>query len=794
MKTILRNLFYTLKRFRTASVLNLLGLSTAFAAFMLIMMKASYEYNFDTCYPDSDRLVMLNFGEEKDNSITLLPRGPIDFLIQQVPGIEYGTIYAPCWQKQAFCTNPENPQYFYETPWAVYPDFGKVIGLQFVKGSDKDMDKPESIIISESYAHKLFPKGNALGSYLYTEGNTGLVAGIDKFRICGIFKDLPENCQFKNDIFIRMSDFQKDDCGSMNFFAFFRLKPGVSATDINSQIEASGANKRLNIVDKGNQRLYVFPIQKLYYDMSASYYLKTGNRNTMILLVSIGLLIIIIACINLINFSTALAPVRMRSINTQKVLGSPVNQLRIGLISETIAIVLIGWLLSLFIVWILTHMKLLSLIGFTPSFFTYLPVILISGGIALLTGIIAGLYPAWYMTSFPPALMLKGNYALSAKGRLFRTLLTSFQYIISFALLVCATFIWQQNQYMKIQDTGFARDEIVIAGLPHKGQELSQFTTFKHELEKFPEFKGTAYVSTKLGASDVYSMTGSKYEGEEFYHYEIRVSPDFGEVMGFKLLEGRFFLASDTISSNKYTYCLGTKRIKDEQHIPTDTPFRGNHSKSNYIVGYIDDVIFTSSRVNAFAYSPFLFTVESQLTKLPYAYIRIKAGSDVSTALRHIHETAEKIFPGYPVEVNFFNTYYQQLYEKETNQQYMVTLFSLLAIIISLVGVFGLTIFETAYRRKEIGIRKVYGAKTSDILWNFNRTYLRIITICSIIASPFAWFFMDKWLQNFIIRINLSPWVFLIAFAIIIILTLTIVTIQNYRAATSNPTENLKIE
>ncbi|MFR8940632.1 MAG: ABC transporter permease [Phocaeicola coprocola] len=398
------------------------------------------------------------------------------------------------------------------------------------------------------------------------------------------------------------------------------------------------------------------------------------------------------------------------------------------------------------------------------------------------------------MTSFPPALMLKGNYALSAKGRLFRTLLTSFQYIISFALLVCSTFIWQQNQYMKIQDTGFARDEIVIAGLPHKGQELSQFTTFKHELEKFPEFKGTAYVSTKLGASDVYSMTGSKYEGEEFYHYEIRVSPDFGEVMGFKLLEGRFFLASDTISSNKYTYCLGTKRIKDEQHIPTDTPFRGNHSKSNYIVGYIDDVIFTSSRVNAFAYSPFLFTVESQLTKLPYAYIRIKAGSDVPTALRHIHETAEKIFPGYPVEVNFFNTYYQQLYEKETNQQYMVTLFSLLAIIISLVGVFGLTIFETAYRRKEIGIRKVYGAKTSDILWNFNRTYLRIITICSIIASPFAWFFMDKWLQNFIIRINLSPWVFLIAFAIIIILTLTIVTIQNYRAATSNPTENLKIE
>lgn len=334
MKTILRNLFYTLKRFRTASVLNLLGLSTAFAAFILIMMKASYEYSFDTCYPNPDRLVGLNLGEEKDNSIMALPRGPIDFLIEQIPGIEYGTIYAPCWQKQAFCTNPESPQYFYETPWAVYPDFAKVIGLQFVEGSDKDMNKPESIIISESYARKLFPKGNALGSYLYTEGDNGLVKGIDKFRICGIFKDLPENCQFKNDMFIRMSDYQKDDWASQNYFAFFRLKPGVSAADINQQIEASGANKRLNIVDKGNQRLYVFPIKKLYYDMSASYYLKTGDRSTMVLIVSIGLLIIIIACINLINFSTALAPVRIRSINTQKVLGSSNWELRRALLTR----------------------------------------------------------------------------------------------------------------------------------------------------------------------------------------------------------------------------------------------------------------------------------------------------------------------------------------------------------------------------------------------------------------------------------------------------------------------------
>lgn len=218
MKTILRNLFYTLKRFQTASVLNLMGLSAAFAAFVLLMMKVSYERDFDTCYPHTDRLVMLNLARpQEENYVSTLPRGPIDYLIQQVPGIEYGTIYSPAWQKQAFYTDPKNPQYFYEEPWAVYPDFGKIIGLKFVEGSDQEMNRPESVIVSESYAHKLFPNGNALGSYLYTDTPDWRNPEATKFRICGIFKDLPENCQFKNDLFVPMGKLQENDWGSQNF-------------------------------------------------------------------------------------------------------------------------------------------------------------------------------------------------------------------------------------------------------------------------------------------------------------------------------------------------------------------------------------------------------------------------------------------------------------------------------------------------------------------------------------------------------------------------------------------------
>lgn len=244
MKTILRNLFYTLKRFQSASVLNLMGLSAAFAAFVLLMMKVSYERDFDTCYPHTDRLVMLNLAQpQEENYVSTLPRGPIDYLIQQVPGIEYGTIYSPAWQKQAFYTDPKNPQYFYEEPWAVYPNFGKIIGLKFVEGSDQEMNRPESVIVSESYARKLFPNGDALGSYLYTDTPDWRNPEATKFRICGIFEDLPENCQFKNDLFVPMGKLQENDWGSQNFFAFFLLKPGVSVEEINQQIAATEANK-----------------------------------------------------------------------------------------------------------------------------------------------------------------------------------------------------------------------------------------------------------------------------------------------------------------------------------------------------------------------------------------------------------------------------------------------------------------------------------------------------------------------------------------------------------------------
>lgn len=794
MKTILRNLFYTLKRFRTASVLNLLGLSAAFAAFVLLMMKVSYERNFDTCYPHADRLVMLNLSEAKgSNHVSILPRGPIDYLIQQVPGIEYGTIYSPAWSKQAFYTDPKNPQYFYEEPWAVYPDFGKIIGLKFVEGSDQEMNQPESVIISESYARKLFPKGNALGSYLYADTPDWRSPEATKFRICGIFEDLPENCQFKNDLFVPMGKLQENDWGSQNFYAFFLLKPDVSIEEVNQQITATGVDARLFTGEPGTQKLYVFPIQKLYYDMYSPYYFKTGSRSTMTLLVSIGFLIILIACINLINFSTALAPMRMRSINTQKVLGSTNGELRRALTLESVVIVLVSWLLSLCIVAALIHLNVLSFMGFTPSLLVYWKYVVYTGLIALLTGIVAGLYPAWYMTSFPPALVLKGNYALSGKGQRLRTILIGFQYIVSFALITTAAFIFLQNRFMRNHELGIDKDQILVASLPQQPFHSSPYRKFDSQLKSFAEIDDIAYAKWELGASEGYTQYAFTYKGTQYGHLYIDVTPNFCRVMGMHILSGSDFLPSDSIYTSQLNF-IATQDLQQESGIPAgETLDFFPWGMKALLKGYVNNVQFTSLKMNPV---PYVFCPNGAYSNqvLPFAYVRVKAGSDMDTALKHIRKTISNCFTGYPTEVKFYDQIYGQLYQKETDQQKIITWFSLLAILISLVGVFGLIIFEAEHRQKEIGVRKVYGASIQQILWMFGRSYLILSVVCSLIASPIAWYAVSEWLKQFNERIPISPWVFLCTCLLISAITLVTITIQNYRTATSNPIDCLKSE
>lgn len=797
MNTILRNLFYTLRRFRMASNLNLLGLSVAFTAFILIMMKVGYERSFDTCYPEADRVTMLAFDlDEEYKAFMVLPRGLVDHVIEQTPGVECGSIYARSWFDVSFYLDPENPVYFKEEPYGIYKSFVQTVGMEFVAGSADGMDAPDGMLISESMAKKLFPEGNAVGSYLYRKGKSVLIDEDQvRFRICGVYKDFPENSQFAaNPLLVRMNDYQKGHWTSWNYFAFLRLKPGVTPEEVNRQIAQSGTNERMKKSSGLELTTYVIPVAELYYNLPENDFIKTGNRQHLYLLITLAFLIILIASVNLINFSTALTPMRIRSINTQKVLGSSVNALRIGLVGESVCIVFLSWLLGLLLVWGLNRTGYLNFLDFTPSLAVYWKPVLVSGLLALLVGVLAGLYPAYYMTSFPPALMLKGNYALSGKGKQLRTLLISLQYIVSFILIVASSFIYLQNRYMRQHELGVDRDRLVMAYLPNIPIDDSMYRSFEQQLKSYPDIEEVAYAGIDLGGRNVYSTYQLDYHDQEIDMFLIPVTPNFCRTMGMEVRDGRDFLPNDSIRSDHLNF-IATCDVKKKLGIPVGEVFNfENWDTKAVIVGYVNNLQLTSLRNEGQSTFVFIANPVYDGRQLPYAYIRVKAGSDMDVALAHIRESIEENFTGYPVDIRFFDQVYASLYQKETGQQYMVTLLSLLAILISLVGVFGLVIFEAEHRSKEIALRKVYGATISQILWMFNRSYLRLVVVCSAVAAPFAWYVVHEWLESFPHRIAITPWAFLGAFLIIILMTSVVITLQSYRTATRNPIDSIKSE
>lgn len=797
MNTILRNLFYTLRRFRMASNLNLLGLSVAFTAFILIMMKVGYERSFDTCYPEADRVTMLAFDlDEEYKAFMVLPRGLVDHVIEQTPGVECGSIYARSWFDVSFYLDPENPVYFKEEPYGIYKSFVQTVGMEFVAGSADGMDAPDGMLIPESKAKKLFPDGNAVGSYLYRKGKSVLIDEDQvRFRICGVYKDFPENSQFAaNPLLVRMNDYQKGHWTSWNYFAFLRLKPGVTPEEVNRQIAQLGVNERMKNLSDLELTTYVIPITDLYYNLPENDFFKTGNRQHIYLLMSLAFLIIFIASINLINFSTALTPMRIRSINTQKVLGSSVNALRIGLVGESVCIVSLSWLLGLLLVWGLNRTGYLNFLDFTPSLTMYWRPVLVSGLLALLVGGLAGLYPAYYMTSFPPALMLKGNYALSGKGKQLRTLLISLQYVVSFILIVTSCFIYLQNRYMRQHELGVERDRLVMAYLPNVPIDDSMYRSFEQQLKSYPDIEEVAYAGIDLGGRNVYSTYQLDYHDQEIDMFLIPVTPNFCRTMGMEVRDGRDFLPNDSIRSDHLNF-IATYDAKEKLNIPVGEVFNfENWDTKATVVGYVNNLQLTSLRNEGQSTFVFIANPVYDGRQLPYAYIRVKAGSDMDVALAHIRESIEENFTGYPVDIRFFDQVYASLYQKETGQQYMVTLLSLLAILISLVGVFGLVIFEAEHRSKEIALRKVYGATISQILWMFNRSYLRLVVVCSAVAAPFAWYVVHEWLESFPHRIAITPWAFLGAFLIIILMTSVVITLQSYRTATRNPIDSIKSE
>ena len=774
-----------------ATVLNILGLSVAFAAFMVIMMQVRFEQNYDRCHPTADRVFRITLNETGLFSV-ILPRGLIESVVASSPHIEAGVVSLTPYPFYYTYMNKGEKQGIHLTTRICQPGIVKVFDFPIIMGDADCLNDPNMAIIPESLARQMFGDQSAIGKVLHAEDELWAKTP-NVLTIGAVYRDFPENTQLKNDVYTAIdANFQLNTFNSSSFMGYLLIDNPASAKEIVDNFNATFDFSKLSKLENAEKpQIRLVPLTSIYYlnEGVDALIVSSGNKDVTNILFFIAILIIVVAVINYVNFSTALTPMRIRSINTQKVLGSQDSTLRWSLILEAAVISVVAWLLSLLIVWGLYKSATLPFVSANLYPIDNIPILLSTGGLAVIIGVIAGIYPAHYMVSFPPALVLKGSFGLSVSGRRLRTALIGFQFIISTMLIIGASFIQLQNDYMRDYSLGFDKDQIAVVQLSNELYQKNH-EMYTEQLKQFSGIVDVAFSMEKMASQESYNTAISKYKDKEFDNYMMPVSYNFFRVMGIPIEDGRDFSPADALSE-KPVYILN-RTAREDMNMQTGDLL--DNWLPGRIVGFTGDVKVTSLRHEKDYVAFLIGAVDSIFLPKRVSYIRLTKGTDVHAAVEHIRKTIAGLDPSYPFDIEFYDTIFNQIYQKETNLRSLVTLFSLLSITLSLVGVFGLVVFDTQFRRKEIAIRKVHGSTIREILGMLNKQYIYILGICFVIASPIAYYMIEKWLESFAYKTPIYWWIYAMALFVVLATTTATVTFQSWRAANSNPIDSLKTE
>ena len=781
MRLIIRNFIRIFQRFKLAMTLNILGLSVAFIAFMLLMMQWDYDRTFDRHDPNADKIYRID-----RNGTAIICRPLAEMITQQAsPHIQAGCLLN-IEKEMPFIVDRNGDQVtFKESYISATPDIVDVFHFDMIEGDTKALEEKSKFLISESIARKWFGDEPAVGKAIYSlQGNSCTVGGV--------YRDFPDNASMRNAVYRSMGDQNKGVWDNWNYHFYIRtdLADAQAVQEIIDSYMAREATKNANERLNKEMKLTAMQLPSIH-TAPPVFYDDTPHTSpqTLLLIFSIAIVILLIAGINYTNFSTAISPLRMKNINTQKVMGATTGELRRALLAESVMVCFFAFVLGVLILWNLEKTALSQLIKADIHVWHHPYLLLITGGISIVLGIVAGAYPAYYTTSFAPALVLKGSFGLSPKGRALRKVLMSFQFVASFALIIGSAFMFLQNRYAHTVSLGFDKEALIVSDLDLKTQH--DYKVLENQLKRHAEIADVTFSSTVIASSDSYMNWGREYKGEDISYNVLPVSTTFARVMGIHPIEGRDFREDD--QHTKYGAYLINERMAKAYNLKA-----GDMIDSTVVAGIVPDFHYASLRTSISPAAMIVFgsmwVGDNPEYAYSHIYVKTQKGANIADAIDIVRSEMNAISPDYPFNVRFFDDVLNQLYEDEQRLTTLITLFSLLAVFISVVGVFGLVVFDSESRRKEIGIRKVLGSTTSEILLMFNKSYAYILVICFIIAAPLAWYAVDGWLQNFAYKIPIYWWVFPLAFVLVSVVTLLTVTYQNWHAANENPVNSIKNE
>ena len=794
------------KLFKGSGILNLLGMTAAFAALYILLVQGYYDLSYNKGIKDAERIYIMatpSWFEQGQYQVNL--NRPLQKAILDQAGMveSWGVAYIGGDGKNYTQVGEgDDARKFQIGTSQLTRGALDVFGFKPLVGTFDGMDKEETVAISETAAKVM---GIGVGDAIRIGSNK------TPKTVVAVYEDMPNNSDLNNiQIFFcnNLETQSIDNFSEWSYNHFVKLNSPDSKEEFEAhakktveefwrtRMESAPEDVKGSVsqreIDEQISRCIVtlLPFEDMYYNKQIYQPAgRTGNKTTTLTLLAVSILIVVVTLINFVNFFFAQIPMRISGVNTRKILGSSRGALVGSLMFESGMLVAISLCAAVAVVLLFKGSTYANLISCSLAFEDNLPVVGMTIIAALVMTVASSVYPALYITSFPPALAVKGGFGATQKGKALRYALICLQFVISISFVICAMFVKKQHSFMMNYDMGFNKEYLLTASI---GVADTERDAFSDELLKSPHIKDVAWAAGPLVNSSRMGW-GRTFKGEQINLDSYPVSWNFLRFMGIDVVEGRDFTKADEqcehgvfifnqIAKNKYGFTL-EDRIK-------------GHSKATEIAGFCEDFQF---RPLQYELNPFAFYVfgKNPWWALTHLYIRTEAGAPYKEVEAAVKDVILKFNPGANVneyKVKFFDEELGRQYRKEKQLTTMVTLFTLLAIIISLMGVFGLVMFETQYRRKEIGVRRVHGSSILDILVMFNKKFAKLLIASFVLAAALSWFVIDYYYSTFAHSAPMSWWVFAVALLLVSAIVFMVVTIGSWRTATENPVNSLRSE
>jgi putative ABC transport system permease protein len=776
-KIALRNI----KRNSTYSILNISGMAIGMASAILILLWVKDEWSYDRHFKNADDLYRVienqNLSGGGSSMIVPTPGALAPALKEEYPEII---------RSVRFCPNPltlkKGDEFIEETVTSVDKDFLKMFNIKFIRGDiNTALNDPHNIVITEETAKKYFGDEEALGKTIPSRGYM--------VTVTGVVKSMPHNSHIRFNFLVPI-EWLTELGAHINgwgerFNTYIELKKGTDSKIVDKKI--------LDFIKKhnkeSNSKIFLQNIKKIHLYSSGKYIADdyaTGDITYVRILSLIAVFILIIACINFLNLSTAQSARRAREIGVRKVAGANKRKIIVQFLGESLMIVLVAHVIAMIFVELL-------LPGFNTLIGKQLTVNYQSAGlyiglftVVLFCVLLAGSYPAFYLSSLKPLDIIKGVVKINPGNPKFRRVLVIFQFSLSILLIICTLIVKAQFKYIQNKNLGFNKDNIGYFMFPTRPSD-PKLETLKKELGSNPDILSVTRAWNPFfneGTRNGFTWAGKK-EGDDVNFHVLGADMDYASIYKLEIKEGRFFSSGFSTDNTAIVINEEAVKILDFKDPIGEIITTPQGSKLN-IIGVVKNFHIQSLH---YKIGPLIM----QLGESNNFYIKMKPDKIIST-VEFIKKTFKSFDPGLPIDFHFLDDDYDNLYRTEQRMGKIFGYFSFLAIIISCLGLIGLSSFMTQRRTKEIGIRKINGAKSIEIFSLLSREYIICVMISIIIACPIAWYAMNKWLQNFAYRIDISLWIFALAGSIAVLIALLTVSFQSYRAASRNPVEALRYE